>query len=93
MADDLQRTRSGIVLLRLSISAFAVLLATPAKPVDLDELTVVTLSRDGAWGVATGHALPSEGRRSERLRRSIRDNTWRLGARQPLWQPQDYRVS
>jgi hypothetical protein len=27
-----------------------------AKAVDLDELTVVTLSRDGAWGVATAHS-------------------------------------
>src|SRR5262249_9843159 len=26
---------------------------TPAKAVDLDELTVVTMARDGAWGVAT----------------------------------------
>ena len=27
--------------------------AIPAKAVDLDELTVATLARDGAWGVAT----------------------------------------
>jgi hypothetical protein len=27
--------------------------AIPAKAVDLDELTVVTMSRDGSWGVAT----------------------------------------
>jgi hypothetical protein len=31
-----------------------VMLATiPAKAVDLDELTIVTLARDGSWGVAT----------------------------------------
>jgi hypothetical protein len=29
-------------------------LALPAVAVDLDELTVVTLARDGSWGVATG---------------------------------------
>jgi hypothetical protein len=27
--------------------------AIPAKAVDLDELTVVTMARDGSWGVAT----------------------------------------
>lgn len=57
MSDDFQRVRSGIALLRLLIPAFAVLSATPAKAVHLDELTVVTLSRDGAWGAATAHSL------------------------------------
>src|SRR5262249_2588198 len=28
-------------------------IAIPAKALDLDELTVVTLARDGSWGVAT----------------------------------------
>jgi hypothetical protein len=42
-------------MLRISIAAFSILLAgmMPAKAVDLDELTVVTLARDGSWGVAT----------------------------------------
>lgn len=56
MTDDVQRERSGIALLRLLIPALSALLATPAKAVDVDELTVVTLSRDGAWGVATAHS-------------------------------------
>ena len=40
---------------RISIAAFTILLAgtMSAKAVDLDELTVVTLARDGSWGVAT----------------------------------------
>jgi len=43
------------VLLRVSILAFTATLAGTmgAKAIDLDELTVVTLARDGAWGVAT----------------------------------------
>ena len=49
-----QRARGRIAFLRLSTPALAVLLATvPAKAVDLDELTVVTLAGDGSWGVAT----------------------------------------
>ena len=41
-------------MLRISILAFGVLLAAnPAKALDLDELTVVTMARDGSWGVAT----------------------------------------
>ena len=41
--------------LRFWILASGMLLAapTPTKAVDLDELTVVTLARDGSWGVAT----------------------------------------
>ena len=57
MTDDVQRAWSGIAILRLLIPAFAVLSAAPAKAVDLDELTVVTLSRDGAWGGATAGSL------------------------------------
>jgi hypothetical protein len=43
------------VPLRVSILAFAATLAgtMAAKAIDLDELTVVTLARDGSWGVAT----------------------------------------
>jgi hypothetical protein len=33
--------------------AFGIPLATPASALDLDELTVVTVARDGSWGVAT----------------------------------------
>ena len=42
-------------VLRILIPAFGILVAvtTPAKALDLDELTVVTLARDGSWGVAT----------------------------------------
>jgi len=42
-------------MLRISLAAYSILLAgmTPATAVDLDELTVVTLARDGSWGVAT----------------------------------------
>ena len=47
--------RRSLILLRLPIPALALLLATaiPAKAVDLDEMTVVTLAGDGSWGVAT----------------------------------------
>src|SRR5262245_4841916 len=43
------------VLLRVSTVAFAATLPATmaAKAIDLDELTVVTLARDGSWGVAT----------------------------------------
>ena len=42
-------------MLRISIASFSILLAgtMPAKAVDLDELTVVTVAGDGSWGVAT----------------------------------------
>jgi hypothetical protein len=41
--------------LRCSIAAAGLLLAAPASALDLDEpTTVVTLARNGAWGVATG---------------------------------------
>src|SRR5215510_14622931 len=38
---------------RLLAASGIILLATPASALDLDELTVVTLARDGSWGVAT----------------------------------------
>src|SRR5215510_5153894 len=38
---------------RLLAASGIILLATPARAVDLDALTVVTLARDGSWGVAT----------------------------------------
>ena len=42
-------------ILRLSILAFGFPLAAtmPAKALDLDEMTVVTMAREGSWGVAT----------------------------------------
>ena len=45
----------AVIALRLAaISASGVLAAAmPARAVDLDDLTVVTLARDGSWGVAT----------------------------------------
>lgn len=44
----------GLVRLRGLVPALAVMLtALPAKAVDLDRMTVVTLGRDGSWGVAT----------------------------------------
>jgi hypothetical protein len=49
---------TGSRILRFLVPALmVVMLATiPAKAVDLDELTVVTLARDGSWGVATAGA-------------------------------------
>src|SRR5262249_33636547 len=53
------RTRGGgrIAVTAVLIAALGLPLllsvATPAKAVELDELTVVTLARDGSWGVAT----------------------------------------
>ena len=35
------------------LAACGILIAAPAMAVDLDEMTVVTLARDGSWGVAT----------------------------------------
>jgi hypothetical protein len=56
-AGDFQRSlpARGGVLLQLSILAFAATLAATmaANAIDLDELTVVMLARDGSWGVAT----------------------------------------
>src|SRR5262245_54346578 len=52
-------TRCGgkIAVTAFLIAALGLLLllsvAMPAKAVDLDELTVVTMARDGSWGVAT----------------------------------------
>jgi len=42
-------------ILRRSIVVFGFLLAAPipAEALDLDEMTVVTVARDGSWGVAT----------------------------------------
>ena len=40
-------------ILQVSILAFGFLLAIPSEALDLDEMTVVTMARDGSWGVAT----------------------------------------
>jgi hypothetical protein len=50
---SLNRIHASSVIVRLL--ALASLMAGPvaAGAVDLDELTVVTLARDGSWGVAT----------------------------------------
>jgi hypothetical protein len=55
------------VALRCLVPAFCILLAVPAKAVDLDELTVVTLARDGSWGVATA------GSQGQAIAAAIRD--------------------
>jgi hypothetical protein len=53
------RTRGGgktavTAALIAALGLFLLLsVAIPARAVDLDELTVVTMARDGAWGVAT----------------------------------------
>src|SRR5262245_2440991 len=53
------RTRGGgktavtAALIAALVLALLLSVAIPAKAVDLDELTVVTMARDGAWGVAT----------------------------------------
>jgi uncharacterized protein DUF3306 len=50
---SLNRIRASAVI--GSLLALGILIARPiaARAVDLDELTVVTLARDGSWGVAT----------------------------------------
>ena len=49
--------RGRALLPSLAGAALTVLLAAvPAVAVDLDEVTVVTLARDGAWGAATAAA-------------------------------------
>ena len=55
--------------LRLLRLAFGILLAAtiPVAAVDLDELTVVTLARDGSWGVATA------GSQGQAIAAAIRD--------------------
>jgi hypothetical protein len=40
-------------ILRVSVLAFGFLPAIPSKALDLDQMTVVTMARDGSWGVAT----------------------------------------
>jgi hypothetical protein len=55
------------VALRCLVPAFCILLAVPAQAVDLDELTVVTLARDGSWGVATA------GSQGQAIAAAIRD--------------------
>jgi hypothetical protein len=58
-------------MLRISIPAFVFLLAVtaviPAPAIELDELTVVTLARDGSWGVATA------GSQGQAIAAAIRD--------------------
>jgi hypothetical protein len=48
---------SKVAVVAVLIAAFGLLVllsvTTPAKAVDLDDLTVVTMARDGSWGVAT----------------------------------------
>jgi hypothetical protein len=63
-----------IVALRLFIAALSILPAVPARAVDLDEITVVTLARDGSWGVATA---ASQG---EAIAAAIRDCQAMAGA-------------
>jgi hypothetical protein len=55
------------VALRCLVPALCILLAVPAQAVDLDELTVVTLARDGSWGVATA------GSQGQAIAAAIRD--------------------
>ena len=63
-----QLTMTGYPRFPLLIVAFAALLAVvPAKAVDLDELTVVTLARDGSWGVAAA------GSQGQAIAAAIRD--------------------
>ncbi len=57
--DQRFRTRgggNGVVIAALSAALWLLLplsVAVPAKAVDLDQLTVVTMARDGSWGVGT----------------------------------------
>jgi hypothetical protein len=66
---------SVALLSRLMLLAFVVLQTPiPAKAVDLDELTVVTMARDGAWGVATA------GSQGQAIAAAIRDCRRMAGA-------------
>lgn len=58
--------RCRVAVLRSAIVAFGVWLMAivPANAVDLDELTVVTLARDGSWGEERAH-------KGQRLRRQF----------------------
>src|SRR5262245_52731317 len=51
------RSDGKVAVTAVLIAALGLLLlwsvTMPAKAVDLDELTVVTMARDGSWGVAT----------------------------------------
>lgn len=55
--------------LRVLVPVLMILMVAtvPAKAVDLDELTVVTLARDGSWGVATA------GSQGQAIAAAIRD--------------------
>lgn len=46
----------AIVQFLFQTFSFLPVASIPANAADLDELTVVTLSRDGAWGVAMAHS-------------------------------------
>lgn len=70
-----RRAKLGkVAALRCLVPVFSILLAVPAKAVDLDELTVVTLARDGSWGVATA------GSQGQAIAAAIRDCRAMAGA-------------
>src|SRR5262245_16566376 len=49
----LKRIHASAVIVSLLVSGTLITMPIAATAVDLDELTVVTLARDGSWGVAT----------------------------------------
>jgi hypothetical protein len=50
---SLNRIHASAAIVSLVVSGALIATPIPARAVDLDELTVVTLARDGSWGVAT----------------------------------------
>jgi hypothetical protein len=75
----LQNHRGSLLAGRFLALACGILLAAtaPAAAVDLDELTVVTLARDGSWGVATagstGEAIATAARACRAMARAPTD--------------------
>jgi hypothetical protein len=70
------RSRSSLPAGRVSALACGILLAAtvPAVAVDLDQMTVVTLARDGSWGAATS------GSTGEAIAAAVRDCRAMAGA-------------
>jgi hypothetical protein len=63
----LSTTGGEILQFLVPVLMIGMIATIPAKAVDLDELTVVTLARDGAWGVATA------GSQGQAIAAAIRD--------------------
>jgi hypothetical protein len=81
------RTRGGgkIAVTAVLIAALGLSLllsvSSPAKAVDLDEVTVVTVARDGSWGVATAGSTGEAIATAVRACRAMADAPTDCGAR------------